>query len=211
MEEKGIGARDCLPPKPRCRAAAVDSRGGGAPALVSPGSSMSRFNLDFQGVKAKVPLPQFLLLNHGRDNHHYESRCGSTGSLQTATSPFSSASPAAQSVLQIDVELEEPQMLGNPAQSFEIHNIIQSPGYRVTPSVYTVGSSFSTHWLLQPTLYPLCKRVQDICTAAVACPHIRALYVCTGVDVEGCSSGAFCVAVAGVRFGVRTQHTSAQQ
>ena len=30
-----------------------------------------------QGVKAKVPFPQ-LLLHHGRDNPHYECRCGTT-------------------------------------------------------------------------------------------------------------------------------------
>ena len=29
MEEKGIVARDCLPPEPRCRAALMEPRGGG--------------------------------------------------------------------------------------------------------------------------------------------------------------------------------------
>ena len=33
--------------------------------------------LGLQGVKAKVHFPQFLL-NHGRDNPHYESCCGNT-------------------------------------------------------------------------------------------------------------------------------------
>ena len=44
-------------------------------------------------------LPQFLL-NHGRDNPHYESHCGSTGN-----NPFL-LHIAVQSVLQIDMEVE---------------------------------------------------------------------------------------------------------
>ena len=47
-----------------------DSRSRAAGRTI-PSPSMSQFNLDFR-VKAKVPLPQFLL-HHDWDNPHYES------------------------------------------------------------------------------------------------------------------------------------------
>ena len=68
---RGTGAGAPLP-----RSQGGDNPGQQSRATI-PFSSMSQFNLDFnQGVKAKVPLPQFLL-NHCWDNPHYESRCGS--------------------------------------------------------------------------------------------------------------------------------------
>ena len=54
------------------------------------------------------------------------SRLGSwqwAAGLRRATIPFSSISRF--SLLQIDVEVEEPETLANPTQSLEIHNFIR--------------------------------------------------------------------------------------
>ena len=59
---------------------------------------------------------------------HHRRRClgsrqrGSGGRRSRATIPFSSMSRF--SLLQIDVEEEEPETPENPTQSFEIHNIV---------------------------------------------------------------------------------------
>ena len=74
MGEKGIVARNCLPPEPRQRAVLV-LRGGGASRQRAAGlrretiAGNNPFLLHvvvhvLQGDKAKVPFPKFLL-NHG--------------------------------------------------------------------------------------------------------------------------------------------------
>ena len=59
MQEKGIVARDCLPPEPRCRVAAVvpPAVAAGLRRETIPGnnlSSISLFELDFSESKASI-------------------------------------------------------------------------------------------------------------------------------------------------------------
>ena len=85
-----IVARDCLLPEPRCRCpAAARQRGSGVrqSRATIPFSCMSRFNLDLRGSKPKYLSPRFLL-NLGRDNPHYESRCVETPKNPTQSSLF---------------------------------------------------------------------------------------------------------------------------
>ena len=81
-----LGSADTVVPLwwwcPGNGAAVGDNRG---PQSLSPPFAVLS---GLQGVKANVPFP-LNLLNHGRDNPHYKSRCGDTGSPQTATIPLS--------------------------------------------------------------------------------------------------------------------------
>ena len=60
MEEKGIVARDCFPLEPHFSLPGLkwETIAGNNPFLVHVAAHV------FQGVKAKVPFPQFIL-NHG--------------------------------------------------------------------------------------------------------------------------------------------------
>ena len=103
MEEKGIVARKCLPLEPRFPLPR-DHRLGAA-------CCRRRWCLK------RCPLPRWWSLlgseAPAEDNRGQQSR---------ATIPFSSMSWF--SLLQIDVDVEEPETSENPTQSFEINNIV---------------------------------------------------------------------------------------
>ena len=104
MKEKGIVARECLPHEARFPLPAAD------------GPLLRRRLLQEAVVPKRCPLPRRWSLGSeapAGDNRGQQSR---------ATIPFFSMSWF--SLLQIDVDLEEPKTSENPTQSFEIHNII---------------------------------------------------------------------------------------
>ena len=95
MEEKGIVALECLPLEPRFPLPR-DHRLGAA----GGGGALA-----LTAAEAVVPQQR-----------------GSGGRQPRSTIPFSSMSWF--SLLQIDVDVEEPEMSENPTRSFEIHNIV---------------------------------------------------------------------------------------
>ncbi|CAL8354812.1 unnamed protein product [Boreogadus saida] len=98
LEEKGIVASDCLPLEPRF------------PLPAAEGPPPRRCPLQ------EVVVPISAARCRGSENE------GSSGKQSWATIPFSSMSGF--SLLQIDVEVEEPETSENPTRSFGIHNIV---------------------------------------------------------------------------------------
>ena len=94
MEEKEIVASDCLPLEPRF------------PLPAAEGPPPRRCPLQEAVVPKRYPLPKRWSLG--------SEKRGSSGNQSWATIPFSSMSWF--SLLQIDVDMEEPEMSENPTQ-----------------------------------------------------------------------------------------------
>ena len=114
MEEKGIVARDCLPPEPRRPLPTADVPP--PPRGTTPrGTTATRHHGAAPAVlPRRCPHPRRWCIDSGQR--------GSGGRQSRSTIPFTSMSRF--SILQIDVEVEEPETSENPTQSFEIHNIV---------------------------------------------------------------------------------------
>jgi hypothetical protein len=113
MEEKGIVAPDCLPPEPCCllpaahypgtTAARHHCRGAGFPRLSPAGAPLPAAEAPAVRQRAAGLQGETIAVNN-------------RGQQSLSMSRFS--------LLQIDVEVEEPEASENPTQSFEIHNIV---------------------------------------------------------------------------------------
>ena len=104
MKEKGIVARECLPHEARFPLPAAD------------GQLLRRRLLQEAVVPKRCPLPRRWSLGSeapAGDNHGQQSR---------ATIPFSCMSWF--SLLQIDLDVEEPETSENPTRSYDIQNIV---------------------------------------------------------------------------------------
>ena len=128
MEEKEIVTSECVPPEPSCRGTTAGQRAAGsaeAPPPPVPRRKCFGSGQRAAGGGASV-LPgggASMLPGSGASAAGSGAPAGDhSGQQSQATIPFSSMSWF--SLLQIDVEVEEPETSVNPTQLFEIHNIV---------------------------------------------------------------------------------------